>query len=371
MLEFVHQPNNPRRAGDFLQAQLREDKWDQFRAAVAFVKHSGVRHLRTLLAEFSRRADVKLSVGVDHGGTSMEGLRGLMESIEDRGEIWVYHNENHSTFHPKIYLFKNDHEAQVLIGSGNLTGGGLFTNYEASLLLSLDLENASDQSLLTNIETTLDEWADVGESKGLSQLLTPESLAQLVATGYAPTEESTTETEESDTRSSREVTGARGTPLFAAVSVPAAPTPPREEGEEPEPAEEEEVEIEIPPPAPAPGGNHTGFLMTLQRTDVGRGQITAGTSARSPEIFIPLRASRDYDPEFWGFPDEFTEEIPGWTGRRDAEGRGGLNRNGVKVRLGGEIIEVSLFYNPHNEEGDGITRETQRPLRPVHGVGPR
>ncbi len=51
----------------------------------------------------------------------------------------------------------------------------------------------------------------------------------------------------------------------------------------------EDFEVEIPEPVAAPRGNFRGFVMTLQKTDVGRGQTTAGTSARSPEIFIPLQ----------------------------------------------------------------------------------
>src|SRR5690606_2251346 len=50
-----------------------------------------------------------------------------------------------------------------------------------------------------------------------------------------------------------------------------------------------------------------GFVMTLQKTDVGTGQTTEGTSRRSPEIFIPLSA-RDFAPDFWGWKDSFTED---------------------------------------------------------------
>lgn len=104
----------------------------EFRAAIAFVKLSGVRHLGTALAEFSRRAAVKISAGIDHGGTSMEGLRALLNALDGRGEIWVYHNETNSTFHPKVYFFKGENKADLLIGSGNLTEGGLFTNYDVA-----------------------------------------------------------------------------------------------------------------------------------------------------------------------------------------------------------------------------------------------
>jgi|GEM_PF-3868672 len=45
----------------------------------------------------------------------------------------VFNNRSGNTFHPKIYLFANEErQAELFIGSNNLTKGGLFTNYEAA-----------------------------------------------------------------------------------------------------------------------------------------------------------------------------------------------------------------------------------------------
>jgi hypothetical protein len=84
--------------------------------------------------------------------------------------------------------------------------------------------------------------------------------------------------------------------------------------------------------------------MTLQKTDVGVGQVNKGTAKRSPEIFIPL-AARDYDPEFWGWPDLFQDDAS-WVGRKDKQGRGKMDRPGVMFRLGGANVPVHFFYNP-------------------------
>ena len=46
----------------------------------------------------------------------------------------VFHNPLPHTFHPKLYLFKSDDHAEMVMGSGNLTEGGLYTNYEAGCL---------------------------------------------------------------------------------------------------------------------------------------------------------------------------------------------------------------------------------------------
>ena len=136
MLSFIHQPYGNVRLGNFLSDNLQNTSWTTFRAAIAFVKGSGVQHIQNLLADFSRRATVKISIGIDQNGSSLEGIRGLLDAVSGHGEIYIFHNENQSTFHPKVYVFKNDTDAYVLIGSGNLTQGGLYTNYEASLFCS-------------------------------------------------------------------------------------------------------------------------------------------------------------------------------------------------------------------------------------------
>jgi len=76
--------------------------------------------------------------------------------------------------------------------------------------------------------------------------------------------------------------------------------------------------------------------MTLMRTDVGTGQTTPGTTRRSPEIFIPLRA-RNANTDFWGWPSEFAE---------DTARPGKFDRFGVKMRLGGETINVNMMTWP-------------------------
>jgi len=45
-------------------------------------------------------------------------------------------------FHPKIYLFKNGIEANVVIGSANITSGGFENNFECSLWHTTDIIEA-------------------------------------------------------------------------------------------------------------------------------------------------------------------------------------------------------------------------------------
>src|SRR5438067_9393051 len=103
MPEYVNQPDGTVRLGDHLLAHLSDPRWKEFRAAIAFVKRSGVKHLVDKLRAFAEHGVVSLVVGVDQGGTSAEGLTDLFNAIRERGELYVFHNVNPSTFHPKVY----------------------------------------------------------------------------------------------------------------------------------------------------------------------------------------------------------------------------------------------------------------------------
>lgn len=340
MTDFIYQPTAKIRLGDYLISHFQQEQWTHFRAAVAFIKRSGTHHIREALAGFSMRAKVQISAGIDLEGTSKEGLQDLLEAVGSRGEIWIYHNENNSTFHPKVYLFKNESFADVVVGSGNLTEGGLFTNYEASLAISLDLALDVNRELLKQVEDTLDEWSN--QATKTSVLLTSDILNQLVENEYVPSETQAIEIEEAPAHFRRTAERAQKSSLFARVLVPRAPTikETEETYKEEDDLTDEDFEVEVPVPVPAQAGNFAGFLMILQRTDVGRGQTTAGTNRRSPEVFIPLVA-RNYDTDFWGWPSSF---VP------DESNPGKMDRKGVKMRIGTSTVEVNMMTWPKKHD---------------------
>ena len=334
-MEFIHQPGPSNRLGDFLKDNLA-GRWTHFRAAVAFVKRSGVRHVAPALAAFARTGHAEIIAGIDHRGTSREGLRDLLHAVSPRGRLIVFHNRLPFTFHPKVYLFKSAAAAEVFVGSGNLTEGGLFTNYEASLRLSLDLTDPKQAAVLQSLERVLDSWSDL--STGAALVLDEALLARITGLGLVPSEAlavSEPGDVERETRS-RPI----GLP-FAARGEYRAPPFPRP-GAVPEPATAEAVQAA---PGPAPPSlvstfGAAGFVMTLQQTDVGVGQLTTGASRRSPEIFIPL-AARDADPDFWSWPAGFVPD-PGRPGK--------LDRRGVRVRLGSETISMNMMTWPDKHD---------------------
>lgn len=336
-IDFIYQPAGTIRLGDYLNTHLDQPGWSQFRAAVAFVKRSGVKHIQTALENFSKRAVVSLTVGIDCGGTSLEGLQALLESVAPPNQVWIYHNENQSTFHPKVYLFKNDERADAIIGSGNLTEGGLFTNYEAHVAISLNLAKRADRAVLRNIEDVLDSWAN--PMWGTAQLLSPQLLNDLAKNAYVLKEKNAVEIEEGPSmRRGKERNAA--TALFKAVSVLKPPKSFPRRKSEPRERKNKAALAGLVGPRVERLGQVSGFVMTLQKTDVGRGRVTPGASQRSPEIFIPL-AARDFDPSFWDWPNEFSP---------DPEKPGKMDRWGVKMRIGADIVEVNMMTWPDKHD---------------------
>jgi len=363
---FISQPEDAFRLGDFLLEGFANHGWTEFRGATAFVKRSGTKHIKGAMKAFvARGGRVRFTAGVDAGGTSEQGLRDLIDALGNGPGIFVYGNGTSSTFHPKVYLFHNQEAAQLVVGSGNLTEGGLYTNYEASVLLKLDLSVHADQTLFETVIAHLDAWSTSTEGECFP--LDAALLDRLTAAMKVPDEKAA----RAEEKSAREAAGEEIESIFSRRAVRPAPKAAAivvnsdEEGGADADNEEEASTLEVPyfnPVAPQ-GGNNTTFLMTLQRTDVGIGQTTAGTQRRSPEIFIPLIA-RDTDPDFWGWPHLF-EPDPAWTGPLDQYGRGKMDRADVMVRLGGATFTVTMWYNPDKKD----LRLRSENLRSAGGIG--
>jgi HKD family nuclease len=347
-MEFIHQPAAANRLGEFLLENLRKE-WPTFRAAIAFVKRSGTKHIINDLSEFSKRALSEVIVGINHRGTSKEGLEDLLEGVGAKGRVIVFNNPRAFTFHPKIYVFQSNAAAEVLIGSGNMTEGGIFTNYEASVRLRLDLKDATHASFLKQIEDVLDAWTDA--STGSARILNEDFLTKLVARGDVPIEALAVKDSESAGAIDRteDDIAEPGEPLFTGHSIPRAPS----RGSATRitlVGSTTTASAAISPVATAASGSTTspvatvsnlgnrGFVMVLQTTDVGTGQTTPGTSPRSPEIFIPLKA-RDADPDFWGWDSKFLETEKQW------------DRENVIMRLGGaqDIVVNMMCWKPKRD----------------------
>ncbi|GAB4408740.1 MAG: hypothetical protein Fur0044_02100 [Anaerolineae bacterium] len=336
-MKIILQPFNEHHLGDMLKTALSEQGqiWNSFQAAVAFAKQSGVAHLQNELQGFVNRGGyIRMVIGIDQYGTSIEALSDLLSIIGDKGEIWINHEPNkYITFHPKVYLFEAESSALLIVGSGNLTEGGLYTNDEASLVYELDLSKADDHALLDEVKEAINQWGndDMDSVRKLDKVL----LQELIELDYVRSEAKTQTEDEAEIERDR-ASKDRTSPvsrkhLFGRGVSRRRPTRHRTRVSR----KEQAVEIEF-----AESEQAQGFVMTLMRTDVGTGQTTPGTSRRSPEIFVPLAARKMY-PDFWGWPNSFIED-PAKPGKFD--------RSGVSMRIGGEVIRVNMMTWPDKHD---------------------
>ncbi len=103
--------------------------------SVAFVSESGVQQIEAALR--AHAAYVTVFAGVRNDITSHQGLTllhgiGVKLYTVDTGSRMVI-------FHPKLYLVRGKTRARFVVGSANLTLGGLNNNIEAGMLLDFNL----------------------------------------------------------------------------------------------------------------------------------------------------------------------------------------------------------------------------------------
>lgn len=196
-----------------------EPFWDTLDIAVAWVRASGMAYLSDRLANFLQHGgQLSVIVGIDIQNTTREGLQALLD-LERYGrcETFVYHNEAGGVFHPKLYLFRNEEEARLIVGSNNITQSGLYVNVEAGLQVDTEV----DATVVVQALDALSSWKDT--STRLAVRLDPDFLTRLSTEGYVP-DEARARDELRQERARRE---GRGTPpLFASKRfVPPALAP--------------------------------------------------------------------------------------------------------------------------------------------------
>ncbi len=104
--------------------------------------------------EFLVAGNFRLFVGTD-SITDPPAIRKLIKisTRRPRLDVRAFMSPTSSLFHPKIAWFEHDSHLSLIVGSGNLTMGGLRSNWEAFVVLRL---SGSDRaSALTSIETFL------------------------------------------------------------------------------------------------------------------------------------------------------------------------------------------------------------------------
>lgn len=160
-MELINQPFTGQ-LGNRLIELLDSSDYHTLNIIVAFAKNSGVLRIKDALERFRERGGrVNAYVGIDLGGTSYEALTALLFHTDT---LHVVHSEKGQTFHPKIYQFLGEDKSLIITGSHNLTGGGLWTNFESSVLLPIDKSDANGMQILESFDNYINELASLKNS---------------------------------------------------------------------------------------------------------------------------------------------------------------------------------------------------------------
>lgn len=125
---------------DFIE-HATAGSFDELRIAVAWAKRSGLGRIWDSLSAFrAEGGKVVIILGVSEGGATQEGLEIALDVAD---EAFVFHDPGR-TFHPKVYLATSSGPRSLMVGSSNLTAGGLGWNHEASLWIDWDAGEGED-----------------------------------------------------------------------------------------------------------------------------------------------------------------------------------------------------------------------------------
>lgn len=124
--------------------------------SVAFLNERGFDLLKDILKPVADKTTV--FAGIRNGITSGQGL---LACIDCGCATYAVDTGSRSViFHPKIYLAKSATEARIVLGSANLTVGGLHGNIEAGLKIIADMTVERDAALVKDLTTKVDAMVD-------------------------------------------------------------------------------------------------------------------------------------------------------------------------------------------------------------------
>lgn len=178
-MELMSQPFTGQ-LGNRLIELLDSEDYHTLNIVVAFAKNSGVLRIKDALDRFRKRGGiVNVYVGVDLAVTSYEALTTLLLNTD---LLKVIHSEKGQTFHTKIYQFLGKDKGLIAIGSHNLTGGGLWTNFENSVLIPIDKSSTHEEKLLKAMDDYFEQLTSLKDS--FMSLNTQEDIDKLLKNGY-------------------------------------------------------------------------------------------------------------------------------------------------------------------------------------------
>jgi HKD family nuclease len=153
-LDFILQAVTTANHAKALKALLTLPNLSEVLVSVAFVREPGLDALEAAIKPLAPKA--RFFVGVRNDITSIQAVKRLLSL---KVELYAVDTGSRSIlFHPKLYLAASASKAAVIIGSANLTFGGLHNNIEVSTRVNLDLTNAADKKFRDEV---MDAFAEM------------------------------------------------------------------------------------------------------------------------------------------------------------------------------------------------------------------
>jgi hypothetical protein len=204
-VKFVGQPYRHWPCGaSFIAEALADPTVTRLVILTAWVRKSGIGLIEPRLRELRERGGrVELYAGVDLKGTSIQGLE-LAQSAAT--SVKVVHDPEGRTFHPKVYLATGGKTGYALVGSNNLTAGGMAYNYEGAVQLSFP--SASNSEFISALDLLLRR---LDEDTAICKRLSPVLKRRLIAEGWLADEVDDRHYRDED-RTKRHRKGAGGLP---------------------------------------------------------------------------------------------------------------------------------------------------------------
>jgi hypothetical protein len=223
-IKFIGQPfGGGGQIGSVLADGMRDATMSRLWIATAWGKRSGIGRIQRAAADFRAGGGTsEVIVGIDEGGATREGLTACLDAFDD---VFIYHDPGPRTFHPKIYAVEGQQKAMLVVGSGNLTRGGLFTNYEAAFVVDAVL-GESEWHIRDDVRGYFDALLGVGEAV---RPLDAELIELLGEEGWVTSEATQNRRRSAESRERRErpqlfggsVSGLAGAPPSEAGALPA------------------------------------------------------------------------------------------------------------------------------------------------------
>ncbi|WP_097458976.1 phospholipase D family protein [Mangrovitalea sediminis] len=150
LIQSIHDIYHEDVINDLLKAKNNE----RTIISVAFASDSGARAIAKYIKGDS---NTYIFVGIRNGITSLQAINTLFLATENL--YIVDTGSQQKIYHPKIYYKRTPGRAVAIIGSANLTTGGLQRNIEASAIIQLDLSVHEDAKNSKQLEDTFQNFA--------------------------------------------------------------------------------------------------------------------------------------------------------------------------------------------------------------------